>query len=68
MTDQKNIRLNNGFWQVMYTVKKKDIDSKQDVDIKVVTKTEKEDMEDKERLSFWATESLIINDPSSPKI
>lgn len=67
-TDKKNILLNNAFWNIVYTVKHKDIATWWDIDVKIVNKSDTEALEEKERLWFMATVQTILADPNKPII
>lgn len=67
-TDEKSIRLNNGLGQVTYTLKRKDFVTDNDIDIKIVSQSEKEEMQEREKAAYMGSVSIILQDPSIPEI
>lgn len=67
-SDKKNIRLNNGLWNIVYTIKKTDIISNTDVDIKIINQSEEEWIKEKEKIGFMAVVNMLLADPSIPAI
>ena len=67
-TDKKNILLNNAFWNTIYTVKLTDISTSEDINITVINKSDKDSLDEQERLWFMATAPMILQDPTTPTI
>lgn len=67
-SDEKNIILNKKFWSVPMTVKKKDIITWYDIDIKIISKSEREAEQQEMSLQFDAVLPMILQDPSIPSI
>jgi len=67
-SDEKNIRLNNWLGNIVYTVKKSDIISNIDVDIKIMNKSEVDWIKEQEKVWFMAVVNLLLSDPNIPAI
>lgn len=67
-TDKKNILLNNAFWNTIYTVKLTDISTEDDINVTVLNKSDKDTLEEKEKLWFMATAPMILQNPETPAI
>lgn len=65
MEDEKNIYLNTGLGQLPLKVMKKDFTTKGDIDIKVITTTEADEMQEKQRAAYMATITPILQNPGS---
>lgn len=64
----KNIVINTRLGQTPLTVKKKDIITGMDIDIKIVNKSELDAEKEKERAGFFATLPMVLQDPEAPAI
>lgn len=67
-TDEKNIIINTKVSMKPIVVKRKDIVSGYDLDIKIVSSAEKEAEREKERTTFPIVLQTILSDPSTPQV
>ena len=66
--DEKNILLNNSFGNTQITIKRKDIYTSANIDIKIINKSEEREMNEKNKLSLLTVSNLVMDDPNSPNI
>ena len=55
MTSEKNITLNNWLWSVVYTVMWKDLDTKRDLHLTLVTELDRREQEESNKAAFMAS-------------
>lgn len=67
-SSEKNIIINSRIGTRPFTVRRKDIITGYDVDIKIVSKSELEAKREGERVNYMAMLPLILNDPDNSKI
>jgi len=67
-SSKKNIIINTSLWSQPFTVRKKDIITWYDIDIKIVSKAEMESIRDQQKIDFFATLDLILQDPEASNI
>jgi len=65
---EKNIMLQNSFGNVIQSVKRKDIDTWANIDIKVINKSDEESMKEQEKAWLLVIADLVLQDPKSPEI
>ncbi len=67
-TDEKNILLNNSFWQTLITVKREDINTWSNIDIKVINKSQEDEIKEKDKLALLTIAELVLQDPAVANI
>jgi len=67
-SDEKNIILNGQFGSSPMTVKKKDIITGYDIDIRIVSKSDQETLRENQKIALMATAPIMLQDPTIPKI
>lgn len=67
-TDQKNIIINTKVSMRPIVIKRKDIVSWYDLDVKIVSTSEREAEREKEKMTFPLVLQTIVNDPSTPLV
>lgn len=65
---EKNIKLQNSFGNVIFTIKRKDIDTWRNIDVTVVSKSEEEIINQKNAQALLVVADLVLQDPSTPII
>ena len=65
---EKNIKLQNSFGNVIVSVKRKDIDTWANIDIKIINKSEEDAMKEQEKAWLLIVADLVLQDPASPTI
>jgi len=65
---EKNIMLQNSFGNVIQSVKRKDIDTWANIDVKIINKSEEEAMKEQEKAGLLVVADLVLQDPTSPTI
>ena len=68
MSDEKNIKLNNGFWATLLTIKRKDIATWYDIDVQVINKSQEEEINQKKLAWYLAIAEIILQDPEAARI
>ena len=67
-TDEKNIKLNNSFGNTLITIKRADINTSENIDIKVINKSQESELREKDKLALLTIAELVLQDPASPNI
>ncbi len=65
---EKNIMLQNSFGNTIQSIKRKDIDTWANIDVKIINKSEEEAMKEQEKAGLLVVADLVLQDPSSPSI
>ena len=65
---EKNIKLNNAFGSTLFTVKRKDIATAYDIDIKIINRSEEEETKQKEKAAFVLISQMVLQDPEASRI
>lgn len=65
---EKNIMLQNSFGNVIQSIKRKDIDTWANIDVKIINTSEEEAMKEQEKAALLVIADLVLQDPSSPII
>lgn len=65
---EKNIMLQNSFGNVIQSIKRKDIDTWANIDVKIINKSEEEAMKEQEKAGLLVVADLVLQDPTSPTI
>lgn len=66
--DKKAIRIQNWFNTKYYELGRKDFITKENVDIKIISKSEKESLQNKQKADFYAIMPQYLQDPTTPEI
>jgi len=66
--DEKNIKLQNAFGNVITTLKREDIDTWFNIDIKIISKTEESEVREKDKIALLTIADLVLQDQASPNI
>lgn len=68
LKSEKNIKLNNAFWNTLITVKKQDLMTSSDIDIKVINKSQEDELREKEKAGLMVIAELVLQDPDAARI
>lgn len=66
--DEKSIKLQNEFGSVITTIKRADISTGYDIDVKIINKSQQAEIKEKEKAGYLVIASLVLEDPSAPTI
>jgi len=65
---EKNIKLQNSFGNIIFTVKRKDIDTWRNIDVTVVSKSEQDVINQKNAQALLVIADMVLQDQSTPQI
>jgi len=66
--DEKNIKLQNAFGNVIQTIKRPDISTWYNIDIRIVSKSQEAETKEKDKIALLTIADLVLQDPASANI
>jgi len=60
--DEKNIKLQNAFWNVISTIKREDISTWYNIDIRIVSKSQEAEIKEKDKVALLTIADMVLTD------